>query len=58
MVLWLGKGWGKVILPIWHGVTKNDVLKFSPILAGRLAASTNKGLDFVVREIIKAIKNS
>ena len=48
----------KVILPIWHGVTKEDVLKFSPILAGRMAASTSKGLDFVVREIIKAMNQS
>lgn len=46
----------KVILPIWHGVTKEDVEKFSPILAGRLAASTHKGLDYVIGEIIKAIK--
>lgn len=46
----------KVILPIWHGVTKEDVEKFSPILAGRLAASTSKGLDYVIGEIIKAIE--
>ena len=45
----------KIILPIWHGVTKEEVLEYSPILAGRLAASTNKGLDNVVREIIRAI---
>ena len=46
----------KVVIPIWHGVTREDVTKFSPILASRLAASTHKGLDYIVREIIKAIK--
>ncbi|MGD0280986.1 MAG: toll/interleukin-1 receptor domain-containing protein, partial [Dissulfurispiraceae bacterium] len=30
----------KVILPVWHNVTKNDVLKFSPALADKVAAST------------------
>jgi len=49
----LGK---KVILPIWHGVTKEDVEKFSPILAGRVAVSTDKGLDYVVNEITRAMK--
>jgi len=44
----------KVILPIWHGVTRDDVEKFSLILAGRVAASTDNGLDYVVEEIIKA----
>ena len=48
----------KVILPIWHGVTREDVEEFSPILASRLAASTRKGLSYVVGEIIKAVKNS
>ena len=47
----------KVILPIWHGVTKEDVINFSPILAGRLAASTDEGLDYVVKEIIRAVEN-
>jgi len=51
----LGK---KIILPIWHGVTREDVERFSPILAGRVAVSTHKGLDYVVREIIRAIKHS
>ena len=45
----------KVILPIWHGVSRNDVAKFSPILAGRLAVSTSTGLENVVAEILRAI---
>src|SRR5207237_5030935 len=41
----------KVILPIWHGVTKAQVTKFSPTLAGRLAGNTNDGLPALVRSI-------
>lgn len=32
----------KVILPIWHGVTKEDILKYSPTLADKVAADTSK----------------
>ena len=46
----------KVILPIWHGVTKEDVVPRSPILADRIAASTDKGMDHVVNEILKVVK--
>ena len=31
---------GKVILPIWHKITKSEVQKFSPSLAGRKALTT------------------
>jgi hypothetical protein len=47
---------GKVILPIWHNVSKEDVSDFSPILADRLAVSSDKGMDRVVNEILAAIK--
>jgi len=45
----------KVILPVWHNVTRDDVARYSPILAGRLAVSTSRGLDNVVSEIRRAI---
>lgn len=48
-------GRGKVILPIWHGVTKEKVQSFSPILAGRVAASTDKGMDYVVNKILMVV---
>jgi GTPase SAR1 family protein len=44
----------KVILPIWHGVTRIDVIRYSPILASRLAVSSSKGVVSVVDEIISA----
>ena len=47
---------GKVILPVWHEVTREDVMARSPTLADRLAVSTEKGLDIVVQEILKAAR--
>ena len=31
----------KMILPIWHKVTKNEVMKFSPALADKVALNTS-----------------
>ena len=46
---------GKLILPIWHNVSKEDVAAFSPILADRLAVSSDKGIEKVVKEILAAV---
>lgn len=46
----------KVILPIWKDVTVEDVVAFSPILAGRLGAPTSGGVDAVVAEIQRAVQ--
>jgi hypothetical protein len=43
------------ILPIWHGVDAKIVTRYSPLLAGRLAASTADGLDKVARNIVERI---
>jgi hypothetical protein len=48
-------GKGKVILPIWHGLSKEQILKYSPILADRLAVSSERGVQFVVQQIMDAI---
>lgn len=50
------RNFDKVILPIWHGVTREQVASFSPILADRVAVSSDKGMDNVVKEILKATK--
>lgn len=31
---------GKMLLPIWHNLTKKQVMNFSPIIAGKLAMNT------------------
>jgi hypothetical protein len=45
----------KVILPIWHDVTANEVRQYSPPLADKLAGMTSLGIDRVAQQIINAI---
>jgi hypothetical protein len=47
---------GKTILPVWHRVTQQDVMRFSPSLANKLAVSTDQGLDHVVRQIMDVVR--
>jgi hypothetical protein len=42
----------KVLLPIWHGVTHQDVIEYSPALAGRKAVLSSEGIAKVVQEIL------
>jgi hypothetical protein len=46
----------KVILPVWHDISADEVRKHSPILAGRLAVSSKTGLENVVGELLRAMK--
>jgi hypothetical protein len=45
----------KVILPVWHSISREDVLKYSPLLAGRLVANSNEGMDLVVAKLQAAM---
>lgn len=45
----------KVILPVWKEVGKSDVARYSPILAGRLAAQASRKVAAVVDEIKVAV---
>jgi len=47
---------GKKILPIWHKINHDYIAHFSPLLADRLAISTSKGLNTVVKEIMRSIQ--
>lgn len=49
---------GKVILPVWHKVDREFVLRYSPVLADKLAVSTTQGLKRVIDEILKAISKA
>jgi TIR domain len=48
----------KMILPVWKGVTEDDVKGFSPILAGRLAANAADGVPRIVSDLRKSIEAS
>jgi hypothetical protein len=46
----------KRILPVWHNLTADTVAQYSPILAGRLAVSTDLGIESVVSQIIDVLE--
>ncbi|HEY3333081.1 MAG TPA: toll/interleukin-1 receptor domain-containing protein [Capsulimonadaceae bacterium] len=45
----------RIILPIWHGVEKEDVLKYSPPLADAVAVNSRAGVDEVARKILERV---
>jgi hypothetical protein len=48
----------KVILPIWHGIGIEEVKKFSPILASKLAAQSSDSLESIVVQIKKVLNEN
>lgn len=46
-----------VVLPIWHNVSPAEVLRFSPILADRVAARSSEDLEVVAEKLARAIRN-
>jgi hypothetical protein len=49
-------GGKKVMLAVWHKVGFQEVFGYSPVLADRVAISTDKGLEYVVQRILEAAK--
>jgi TIR domain len=53
---------GQIILPLWHGVTHRDVMKFSPSLADKLARSTDSdtidGIAADISDLVRAAVNA
>lgn len=48
----------QVLLPVWHGVTKKEVIDYSPSLADKLARNTtNYTVEEIAKEIYDVIKN-
>ena len=46
----------KMILPIWHKVTKNDIMNFSPALADKVALNTSiKSIEEIASELAEVI---
>jgi hypothetical protein len=51
-------GRGKRILPIWHQMSRSDILARSPRLADLFAVDSSRGLDEVVRQILRAVASA
>lgn len=45
----------KVILPVWHHITHQEILGYAPILADRLATNSEKGIGAVAEDIMNAM---
>jgi hypothetical protein len=45
----------KVILPVWHNVDHHFIVQHSPVLADRLGALTESGIEKVARELSQAL---
>jgi hypothetical protein len=49
----------KVILPIWHNITKEEVLKYSPSLADKYALNSDRdSLDVIAKQLSNAFKDA
>ena len=44
---------GKTLLPIWHKLTKKEVMDYSPIIASKLAMNT---ASMTAKEIAEKLK--
>jgi hypothetical protein len=51
-------GGREVIIPIWHGVTKDDIVSFNPTLADKLALDTSKhrNLEDIVLRVVERVR--
>ncbi len=48
----------KMILPIWHKITKNDVLDYSPNLADKVALNTSvNSIEEIAHQLADVILN-
>ena len=46
----------KVILPVWHNITAEEIRRYSPTLADKHAVSSDKGLEEVITKILEVVK--
>lgn len=46
----------EIILPVWHRVGIDEVIRYSPPLADKKAISSAEGINVVIRELAKKIK--
>ena len=53
--LFVVEGLEKRIIPVWHKVSRSQVAKFSPVLADRLALTTEESIEFLVSSIQEKI---
>ena len=46
----------KAILPVWHRVERDDVLRYSAPLADRVAAKSSEGVVTIVEKVLRVLE--
>ena len=46
----------KVVLPVWHNISADQIREYSPILADRVGVSSDHGLEHVVSELLRVLQ--
>jgi hypothetical protein len=46
------------ILPIWHNIGVDEIRTYSPLLADRVALTSQRGVDYIANEIYKKISGN
>ena len=46
----------KVVLPVWHDINAEQIRGYSPTLADRIAVSSERGLEYVVSELLRVLQ--
>jgi hypothetical protein len=44
-----------VIVAVWHNMTKQQVVDFSPMIADVFALDSSRGIDELARQILRAL---
>jgi hypothetical protein len=45
-----------VILPVWHQISKDELLKIVPMLADKWATNSNNGVSSVAKDLVRVIR--
>lgn len=48
----------KIILPVWHNISVDEIRRYSPTLADRVAAQSSQGIEYVTSQLIHAIRDT
>jgi hypothetical protein len=48
----------KLILPVWHLVSADEVMAYSPILKSRFAGRTDEGMETVAAKLADLLQNA
>jgi cold shock CspA family protein len=46
----------KVVIPIWHQITKDEILSSFPLIADKLAVMSSDGMRNVIRRVFEVVK--